>query len=723
MAKKKKSSTQPKVIVQPDLSDQQIARAELAKTFSSIDKINEGLAHMAEASYDIAGISSKTSLVLTQDSNHVHIISECVNMYRTTGLVKNIIDLMSDFTAEGIDIVHDNIKQQKFYQAWASRINLPNRVEHIARTYFKEGNVAIYSTDGKITKKEENILITQGAISKKGEESFVGNDFIKRTIPIRYEIYNPLKLKKDGPIGNKIVFYKIDEKLVKMIKKDAARRTDIEKLMVNDLPKKFVKEIKASKGNRDVYVTLGLERDDQNLSMIYYKKDDWEDWADPVTFAALDDLKFKKLLRAADDSAARNVINSITLWKVGDCVNGFIPSPGELEKLADLLKNPSKSKNIVWPDLIEVDTAYAPVDMMFGQEKYVAVNSDILAAYGVSAVIANGGGGDGNYANSFLSVKTLMERLETCRSEILTWLTKELRRIMKAMGWKTMPHIRFGRMSLRDEVSEKEILMKLVDRNIISAETVLQYFGESSAVEIQRIKREKELYEKNNIKRNSPIESKEDLNTPDQNEDDFDSKGPGQEGRPKNDKTKQKKERDTKPQGMGTLNPLEVIELGSKAVNLYGEVERLITDKYCKNYKVKNKKSLLKEQRQELDKIIFTVFSNLSVYYDIESEEIIDLFDKVGDSEPDARASEIFESLKVKHIENLSLSKIRELRAHSLVLCELENYTEAPAKLDRCVAKIYKGLLEKEKKKGKVSDKKKKELKSSAFAICTKQLS
>jgi len=48
--------------------------------------------------------------------------------------------------------------------------------------------------------------------------------------------------------------------------------------------------------------------------------------------------------------------------------------------------------------------------------------------------------------------------------------------------------------------------------------------------------------------------------------------------------------------------------------------------------------------------------------------------------------------------------------------------TEAPAKMDRCVAEVYKKLLDEEKKKGDVSDKKKKELKSRSWAICTKQL-
>ena len=627
-----------------------------------INKINEGVGYaMAAHSTHTTGITSKSAMSLAQGakSRHAEIIAECVHIYRTTGMVKNIIDLMSDFTTEGIDIVHEDGKQQKFYTAWANRIGLKNRVEHIARTYFKEGTVAISAKSGTISKKEEKALIAQGAVIKLKKGNLLVTEEVKaRRIPIDYEIYNPSNLKKIGPPRFQTVLFKVDDILVKIVKKDKKDLTREEKIIIKNTPDKFIKEIRGQRKSRNVFVTLGLERDDPDLTMINYKKDDWQSWADPLIFAVLDDIKYKKLLRAADQEAARSIINALTIIKLGSTKDKLPPTKKEFEKLAQLLKTPTPTKTIIWNDLIEVVTAYPPIEKILGKGKYEAVDNDILAGFGVSEVLVNGKGG--NYATSFLSVKTLLERLETCRCEIEAWLRKELRKIMKAMGWKEAPHIRFGRMNLRDEKAEKQILIDLMDRKVMSPETVLQYMGEKQAVETQRIKNEEEKRKDMEMDVRTPI--KTDI---DPNEDQ------APEGRPPGDTSPQENDRETKPQG-ASLNPLMIMDMSSKAMKLYDQVEQVVCSKYCDNQDVTNKKSLVKLQREELDKIVFTVFSNLGVNYNVEDGQIIDLFSQANELMPDKRTSEIFESLKKQNNSVVTAQATREMRANALVMSTLE---------------------------------------------------
>ena len=58
------------------------------------------------------------------------------------------------------------------------------------------------------------------------------------------------------------------------------------------------------------------------------------------------------------------------------------------------------------------------------------------------------------------------------------------------MGFKKSPHIVYDQMSLSDEASEKNLLIQLADRDIISHETVLERFKEVPGVEKMRLKRE-----------------------------------------------------------------------------------------------------------------------------------------------------------------------------------------------------------------------------------------
>ena len=51
-------------------------------------------------------------------------------------------------------------------------------------------------------------------------------------------------------------------------------------------------------------------------------------------------------------------------------------------------------------------------------------------------------------------------------------------------------HIVFDQMSLSDEAAEKNLLIQLADRDIISHETILERFKEIPSVEKMRLKRE-----------------------------------------------------------------------------------------------------------------------------------------------------------------------------------------------------------------------------------------
>ena len=48
-------------------------------------------------------------------------ISMCMQAYDKVGIIRNIIDLMGDFACQGIRLVHQNPRIEKFYNDWFSR--------------------------------------------------------------------------------------------------------------------------------------------------------------------------------------------------------------------------------------------------------------------------------------------------------------------------------------------------------------------------------------------------------------------------------------------------------------------------------------------------------------------------------------------------------------------------------------------------------------------------
>lgn len=634
-------------------------KAMFTKAQEKVIQFNDNRARAATM-----GISAASASYLASRNNHSDIISECRQLYRTTGIIRNITDLMTDFAIGGIDIFHEDEKEHKFYQGWKKIVDLPGVASKIARGCIRDGTAPIYAIDAKLDKA-----------TIKQYQSIAGplleNEQKKNTIPVQYRMLDPVTLvKSSGLFGNKTIFMKIDRKIRDIIIK--SNKTLQEKLMVENVPKEIVAYLNKNKQAEEVPV--GMDEDDPNLTMLYYKKDDYQDWPDPIAFAVLDDIKYKKILRAADVQAAQNIIEAITvikLFQYGKEGEKRPATPGQLNQMADMLLTPVNVKTMLWGSTdVEISTAYPPVESILGTEKYKTVDNDILSAYGVSQVIVNGGEG-GNYSNSFLSVKTLMEKLETIRAEVRKWLEKELYRIMQAFGWKKMPVIHFEQMNLRDETAEKQVLLSLFDRHALSTETMLDAVGRDINIEKSRMEKEKKL----GLDVISPFDKikQSRLNTPDLTQDDFDPKGPGNKGRPKNKKSPQQKIRDTKPKGMG--GAIELLGIRRCLTDNYSLIEEEIYNHYCAVNNVKNKKSLPQNIRDEAEQIIFAVFSNYGIGYIPGFASVA-----IGKNIPCSNAvSENFDIL-AKDRDLSSLPEIREARIDAVLM-----FLEEEAEVDSCV--------------------------------------
>jgi len=438
-------------------------------------------------------------------TKHADIIMSCQSVYRRIGMVRNIIDLMTDFAAEGLELQHTIKSQEKFYKEWARRVNLQGRSHDYMKLLMRDANVIVRRKNAFITLPAVREM-TKGNVS--GLESIDETKIVdkpekikttkknanKREIPWRYTFLSPVVIEKIGGevgrfFGADALGMRIPTALRNAIK---SPKSDAERNYIKKLPPEVVKA--AGKGSHLVELNADM------IYVDYYKKDDWEDWGTPFLYGVLEDVMFKEKMRLADMAALDGVINVIRLWKLGKSDQQILPAPAAVDKLIDILQHNVGGgvMDLVWDDMIDLTVEYPPTDKILGADKYIGVNSDIVRGLGIPDSLVGGSDlGTRNAQSAFVQLKTLAERLEYVRSSAIRWMEGELRRVADAMGFKKIPSISFGIMSLRDEAAEKQLMIQLLDRGIISSEKATEVFGVNYMIELERIKSEQTIREDN----------------------------------------------------------------------------------------------------------------------------------------------------------------------------------------------------------------------------------
>lgn len=448
-------------------------------------------------------------------------------------------------------------------------------------------------------------------------------------IPWDYVSLNPLQMEPRGSrFANEHYWVMLLSKRdMKPLSRFMSYRhyTDIGTTKVN-LPEIFQGKLQPAKAGSPYAAELRL--DEARLSVIQdVTKTDYEDWATPQIFPAHKEVSFKRLMRQAELSAMESLKHAITLIKLGDVKEGFIPTEEQIERVAAALAGGSQVHHLIHDDLIEGQILQPDIGKIMDPKKYTQVDKDIYAALGVSESVMTG---NGSFANSFMSIKLLLEKLETIRCKLEDWLRVEIKKISDAMKFRRLPIIKWGLMNLRDENAERKLWLDLYDRGIVSDESMLEVFGTDFDIETERQKHEKKI--------------KDELNEGIKKDDDkfrapvMVSQGPfkrdilekpkpkpvgGPGGRPVKTGTPQKKKRVTKPKGMGAvLKFQEYREFATRAIKVISE---LATSLAVENQGVKDSRSLTKAQKGELDQIISYALAALNPEVEISQDLVYDV--------------------------------------------------------------------------------------------------
>lgn len=648
----------------------------------------------------------RTSERVPQKSKNV--IFACDKAYKKVGIVRNVIDLMSDFGSQGIKVAHENKRIQRFAQRWFTHnVNGEHVTERFLNYLYRLGTVVVQRHMSKISISEQRRM-SIAANHVYLEETEPPKETIltrKRLIPSTYSFLNPMTLEVAGGelaqfSGKQVFALKLTGSLRRKI---ASPTNELEKAMVDTLPEQLVQAV--------VSGAKYLPLDNKKISSFSYKKDDWETWASPMLESILDDLIVLEKMKLADLAALDGAISQIRLWRLGDLEKGILPTDAAIQKLADiLLSNPGGGAfDLIWGPEISFEEVTTNVHNFLGSTKYEPILDSIFSGLGVPPTLT-GSSRAGGASNNFISLQTLVQRLEYGRQQVQKFWQQEMEILRQAMGFSKAPTIQFDNMILKDEAAEKALLIQLLDRNLVSEEMVLSTFGAIPEVESSRRKREKKeadsgrrtqklgpyssdkMHELVRIALGrgfiSPEEAGLDIAKTETEAVEPDTENaeplpmpenentgrPG-EGRPKNSKDAPglNRGRTFKPgakadeaESLGDF--LSIMSWAKQAQNT---ISNILSPGLLKHYGKKNMRSLSSAESIECEKVKFSVLCNLDCRQTVDDKYVSSVI-KSGPSVP-TEFSTVYNSLYNAHISNVkrepNIEELRNIQAATYAIC------------------------------------------------------
>lgn len=635
----------------------------------------------------------------------------CMQAYDRFGIVRNIIDMMSDFVVKGIDVVHKSPRIQKFGREWFKKVNGKEVSNKIVSLLFKAGVAPVRRVVSKLSEPSLQNL------KSVGEETKAKNNLNLKTgeIPTSYTLLNPTSLEV---FGGEIALFLGEDKLqygVKipqyLLKKLKNPKTAIEVNLVNLIPKDLVKNASLENG----LVPIPANR----ISVLHYKKDDFVLWAKPIIYPILDDLSMLDKLKLADRAALDGAISHVRLWRMGSLEHKIAPTPNAINRLAEMLLNNvgGGCMDLIWgPELDLIETTTETYKFL-GNDKYIPTLTSIFQGLGVPPTLT-GTSADAGFTNNFISLRILIERLNYCREVLIKFWNNELSVLQSLFGFREEFNLTFDIPSLMDDSSEKKLLIDLMDRNVISEEFVQERFGADSEIEKFRIQRQQRLrkkgilppkagpyhidstqekqlermfvglgelapsqvgleYEKPKNGELIPNESREKI-ADEYSEVDDDGSNPkkpkGQRGRPKGsgDSVKRKQKNVSPIQNAG--GSVEFSRTLIWAMSAQKTIDSIIIPPFLQMKNKKDIRSLSSKDCSELEDLKFKVLSSLTPYQDITEEDIKQIV--VAKSSVPSQIKELYLATVGKFIEkkgvNPSIEECRQIQASAYALYKFE---------------------------------------------------
>lgn len=481
----KSEATQPYMVGESLASNNPQTRRNVAGSIERTDRfknIDDGL------------VPFRTGGAYAQNKSTVDVrdaVILCQKCYYNFATFRNIIDLMTEFSVNNLFYRGGSKKSRDFFEALFNKINLWDLQDKFFREYYRSGNVFIYRFDAKIQPSDVK-RITQ-VFAEDGEFGFDPNSLktVPKNsempvepfkVPSRYIILNPADIHMTGTANFAYgTYYKLLNEFETARLKNPQTDEDIE--VLKSLEPEVQKEI--LKGVRLVRVKLDISK----ISMVFYKKQDYEPFAVPMGYPVLEDINAKAEMKKIDMAIARTMQQIILL-----ITNGAEPEKGginqkNLDSLKVLFSNQSVGRVLIADHTTKGEFLVPQIADLLDPKKYEILDRDINI--GLNNIFA----GDEKFANQAQKVELFVARLEQARKAFLNnFLIPEIKRIAKSVGLKNYPTPYFEDVELKDNTNFAKIYARLVEIGVLTPEQGLKAIETNTLPDVTTMVEDQKTY-------------------------------------------------------------------------------------------------------------------------------------------------------------------------------------------------------------------------------------
>jgi len=414
-----------------------------------------------------SGTISSTSSINIRDA-----VVLCQKAYYNFSTFRNVIDLMTEFSTSDIYFKGGSKKSRDFFSAFFKKINLRHLQDKFFREYYRSGNVFIYRFEGKLragdVKKITQIFADETDIlqygltdSKPSKPMKIGDipNVKKNVIPTRYIVLNPADIHMDGTASFASGHYSkaITDYELERIKNPY---TEEDKQIYESLDEETKKKLDSGRME-----SLLLPLDPHKFVASFYRKQDYEPFAVPMGFPVLDDINLKAEMKKMDAAILRTMQQCILLVTMGAEPDKGGINQKNLNAMQKLFENESIGRVLISDYTTKAEFVVPKVADLLDPKKYDVVERDINT--GLNNILFSGE----TFSNQASKVDVFVARLEHGREMFLSdFLMPEIKRVSKALGFKSYPMPCFDKITLKDSYNNARIINRLIELNVLTPE-------------------------------------------------------------------------------------------------------------------------------------------------------------------------------------------------------------------------------------------------------------
>lgn len=380
----------------------------------------------------------------------------CQKAYYNFPIFKNTIDLMTEFSSSSIFFKDGSKKSRDFFKGLFSKINITGLQDRFFREYYRSGNVFILKMEGDV--QTEDI--------PKINQTFGSNISQAKTVslPVRYVILNPSDIKSGGSISfADTIYYKslTDYELAKL----RSPKTNEDREILEKLPTEVIKKIKSGRNSE---VLLPLDNDD--ITAVFYKKQDYEPFAVPMGYPVLSDINWKEEMKKMDMALTRTMNQIILLITMGNEPDKGGVNQANIVAMQQFFQNESVARVLIADYTTKAEWKIPDIANILDPKKYAVVDRDIKE--GLNNLLVNS---DDKFANASVKIEVFVERLRQARESFLTeFLQPEIKKIAQDIGLKNYPTAYFEEINIKDNLEYAKVYTRLAELGVLTPSEALE---------------------------------------------------------------------------------------------------------------------------------------------------------------------------------------------------------------------------------------------------------